>query len=252
MVLKLIFLPLSQTFILNYKLSDLLGFLLPPLVLKQIVRPDAPGAHDWTEGATQPIQVVEERFKVGLWLQVMHVVFWGPSQPSERQMIEREREVVADMRLDAHDDGEDHVTPRGQRVAVEKPRVGGGQETNRNELPRMEVLRDPTERRGVAVVQSVYVLVQEPYFVVCPVPDVVLNVEYDETCKLVPNEFEQCGGYRRKYCVRRPYPLSTRSWQNIQDMVPERDKERVPEVIVRDVEIGLDLEGLKPLPLFSP
>lgn len=167
-------------------------------------------------------------------------------------MIEREREVVADVRLNAHDDGDDHVTPRGQRVAVEKPRVGGGQETDRYELPRMEVLRYPTERRGVTVVQRVHVFVQEPDFVMCCVPDEVLNIEDDESCKLMPDEFEQCGGLRRKYRVRRPYPLGARGWQNIQDVVPERDKQRIPDVSVCDVEIGLDLEGLNPLPVFTP
>lgn len=66
------------------KLSNLLVFPLPPLVLEQIVRLDAPGGHDWAEGAKQPVQVVEERLEVGHRFHVMHVMFWSPSQPAER------------------------------------------------------------------------------------------------------------------------------------------------------------------------
>lgn len=63
-------------------------------------------------------------------------------------------EVESDMSLHADRDGRHHVAPGGQAVAVEEPGVGGRQEADGNELPRVQVLGHPREGAAVAVVDS--------------------------------------------------------------------------------------------------
>lgn len=61
---------------------------------------------------------------------------------------------------------EEHKTPLGERVGVEEPRGGGGEDPDADQLPGVEVLRHPAHGVVVFVVESVHVAVEEPHLVV--------------------------------------------------------------------------------------
>jgi len=183
----------------------------------------------------------------------MHVMFRGSAKDSEGDdVIEGEWKVVADVSLDADDDGENHVAPDGHGVAVEEPGVGGGEEADRDQLPGVEVLRHPDERRVVFVVKGVDVLVEESNLVVAPVPDEVLEVEDEKGCCLVPEELERRGGQIWQVRGRGPDPLGDGRGQNVEHLIPDRQRHGIPHLFRRYFQVTLNFIFLDPLPVFAP
>lgn len=106
-------------------------------------------------------------------------------------------------------------------MALKEPRVGGGQESDSDQLPGVEVLGHPHKRAVVAVVHCMDVFVQKAHLVVGPMPYIVLEVEDHQTGYLVPYEFQQGGGKVWQGGGRGPDPLTHSGGEHEQDMVPE-------------------------------
>lgn len=177
------------------ELFHFFGLPRPPLVLHKFFGFHSSRFHEWTESVEQLVPVIEEGLEVGHRLQVVHVMFWGPAHHPERlPVVDTERELVAYVRLNADHNTQQHVAPGGQWMALEEPRVGGGQETDGDQLPGVEILGHPHKRAVVPVVDGMDMLVQKAHLVVRPMPDIVLEVEDHQTGYLVRYEFQQGGG----------------------------------------------------------
>jgi len=87
----------------------------------------------------------------------------------------------------------------------------------------------------------VYVTVQPADAVMQVVPGVVLGVEDDQSGGVLPDELAEAGRDRRQPGVRHPDALRHGHGQNVEDVVPERQRDGVPHGRPADAPARLDL-----------
>ena len=83
------------------------------------------------------------------------------------------------------------------------------------------------------------------------VPAEILQVEDRQRRQLLPAEFPETGCDQRKYGWRSPDPLSDGDRKNIQNMVPDGQRDGVANCRPSYLSVGLDLVALDPLPVLT-
>ena len=111
------------------------------------------------------VPVSEKGRKIGQWFLMVHIMMGG-SSPEGEPMVWHKGEVKTYMGLYADNDGKLLEAEGCQRVAIEDPWRGGGEETYRDQLPWMQILGHPAAWTAVLVMHRMHMAVQEPHLVV--------------------------------------------------------------------------------------
>lgn len=150
-------------------------------------------------------------------------------------------EVIAAVVLRGHPDVEKHERPGGETVALEQQGIHRGPESDAEQLPGGQVLRDQAEGLAVLVVQSVEGAVQPAHAVMQEVPQVVLEVEHHRASHDAQQEGGDGGRLAGQRHGRPPEPLGHGGGEDVEQMVVRGESQRGADVGPGDRAVLVDL-----------